>query len=195
VVHPSVPAKTLGDLVKLARDKPGQLNYSSGGVGTTTHLAAELLNSLMKIRTVHVPYKGTGQAMIGLIAGETDMLIMAAPVAASQVTAGKLRALAVLGDRRQPTLPDVPTSREAGIENFEVPIWYGMLFPAGTPRELVNRLNNEIVRAMNAPDMRDKLLANGIEPQTNTPEQFAEFIRSEALRYGKVIRAAGIKGD
>ena len=195
VVHPSVPAKTLGDLVKIARANPGKLNYSSGGVGTTTHLAAELLNSLMKIRTVHVPYKGSGQAMIGLMSGETDMLIMAAPIAAPQIAAGKIRALAILSEKRQANLPQVPTAREAGIQNFEVPIWYGMLAPAGTPRELINRLNSEIVKAMSAPDLRDKLLASGIEPQTNTPEQFAEFIRSEAVRFGKVIRDAGIKGD
>ncbi|MBC7781505.1 MAG: tripartite tricarboxylate transporter substrate binding protein [Proteobacteria bacterium] len=195
VVHPAVPARTMSDLVKMARANPGKLNYASGGVGTTTHLAAELLNSLMKTRTVHVPYKGSGQAMIGLIAGETDMLIMAAPIAAPQINAGKIRALAVLSDKRQPTLPDVPTSREAGIENFEVPIWYGMLAPAGTPRDAITRLNAEIVKAMNAPEMREKLTAAGIEPSTTTPERFAEFIRSEAVRYGKVIRDAGIKGE
>jgi tripartite-type tricarboxylate transporter receptor subunit TctC len=195
IVHPSVPAKTLGDLVKIARANPGKLNYSSGGTGTTTHLAAELLNSLMKIRTVHVPYKGSGQAMVGLMSGETDMLIMAAPIAAPHIKAGKIRALALLAEKRDVNLPDVPTSSEAGIQNFEVPIWYGILAPAGTPREVIGRLNAEIGKVMTAPDMRDKFLASGIEPQFTTPEKFGEFIRSENARYGKVIREAGIKAQ
>ncbi len=195
VVHPSVPAKTLQDWIRLARANPGKLNYASGGVGTTTHLAAELLNSTARVRTVHVPYKGSGQAMVGLIAGETDMLIMAAPIAAPQIAAGKLRALALLADRRVPNLPDVPTAREAGVENFEVPIWYGVLVPTGTSREIITRLNAELVKTMAAPEIREKLASAGIEPRTTTPEQFAEFIRSEAVRYGRVIKDAGIKGE
>ncbi|MEI6320713.1 MAG: tripartite tricarboxylate transporter substrate binding protein [Pseudomonadota bacterium] len=195
IVHPSVPAKNLGDLVKIARANPGRLNYSSGGVGTTGHLAAELLNSLMKIRTVHVPYKGSGQALVGLMSGETDMLIMAAAVAAPQVTAGKVKGIALLSEKRVPNLPNVPTAAESGVQGFEVPIWYGMLAPSGTTREIIGRLNAEIVKALASPDLRDKLAASGIESRTSTPEQFAEFIRSEAVRYGKVIRDAGIKGE
>ena len=195
IVHPSVPAKNLGDLVKIARANPGRLNYSSGGVGTTGHLAAELLNSLMKIRTVHVPYKGSGQALVGLMSGETDMLIMAAAVAAPQVTAGKVKGIALLSEKRVPNLPNIPTAAESGVQGFEVPIWYGMLAPSGTPRELIGRLNAEIVKALASPDLRDKLAASGIESRTSTPEQFGEFIRSEAVRYGKVIRDAGIKGE
>ncbi len=195
LVHPSVPAKTLKELVALARRNPGKLNFGSGGVGTTTHLAPELLMSLEKIRMVHVPYKGSGQALIGLIGGETDFLVMAAPAAAGQVQAGKVRALAVLSDQRAVTMPDVPTSREAGIEGFEVPIWYGILAPAGTPREIITRLNAELVKALSAPDLKEKLAGIGIEPKTDTPEQFAAFIKSETERYAKVIKAAGIKGE
>ena len=195
IVHPSVPAKNLGDLVKMARANPGRLNYSSGGVGTTGHLAAELLNSLMKIRTVHVPYKGSGQALVGLMSGETDMLIMAAAIAAPQIAGGKVKAIALLAEKRVANLPNVPTAAESGVAGFEVPIWYGMLAPSGTPRELIGRLNAELVKALASPDLRDKLVASGIESRTSTPEQFAEFIRSEAVRYGKVIRDAGIKGE
>lgn len=195
VVHPSVPARTLPELIKYARAHPGKLNYSSGGVGTTGHLAAELLNSLMKIRTVHVPYKGSAQAMVGLISGETDMLIMAAPVAGPQVKAGKLRGIATLSERRAPAAPGVPTAQESGVQGFEVPIWYGVLTPSGVPRDIIGRLNAEIVKAMATPDMREKLSSAGIEPQTMSPEQFGEFIRSEAVRYGRVIREAGIKGE
>lgn len=193
IVHPSVPARSLTDLVKIARASPGKLNFSSGGIGTTGHLAAELLNSLMKIRTVHVPYKGSGQAMIGLMSGQTDMLIMAVPIAAPHVKAGKIRALAVLSEARQAVLPDVPTAKQGGIDNFEVQIWYGILAPGGTPRELVARLNGEIGKVMNAPDMREKFAASGIDAKTSTPEQFADFIRSERARFATVIREANIK--
>jgi tripartite-type tricarboxylate transporter receptor subunit TctC len=195
ITHPSVPAKTLPDLIRIARASPGKLNYSSGGVGTTGHLAAELLNSMMKLKIVHVPYKGSGQALVGLMSGETDMLIMAAAVAAPQIQAGKVRGIALLADKRVANLPAVPTAAESGVPGFEVPIWYGILTPSGVPREIIGRLNAELVKALAAADLRDKLAAAGIEPITNTPEQFAEFIRSEAVRFGKVIREAGIKGD
>jgi tripartite-type tricarboxylate transporter receptor subunit TctC len=193
LVHPSVPAKNINDLIRIARAYPGKLNFSSGGIGTTGHLAAELLNSLMKIRVEHVPYKGSGQAMVGLMSGQTDMLIMAAPIATPHVQAGKIRALAMLSEKRHGPLPDVPTASESGVKNFEVPIWYGILTAAGTPQPLIGRLNQEIGRVMNDAAMREKFIASGIEPQSSTPEQFAAFIRSEGERYGKVIRAANIK--
>jgi tripartite-type tricarboxylate transporter receptor subunit TctC len=195
LVHPSVPAKSLKELIALARRSPGKLNYGSGGVGTTTHLAPELLKSLVKINLVHVPYKGSGQALIGLLGGETDLLIMAVPAASSQILAGKVRALAVLSARRSVVLPDTPTAQEAGLENFEVPIWYGILAPAATPREIIVRLNAELAKALAAPEMKERLGAAGIEPMTTTPEQFAAFIRSETVRYAKVIKDAGIKPE
>jgi tripartite-type tricarboxylate transporter receptor subunit TctC len=195
LVHPSVPAKTLKDLIQLARRSPGKFSFGSGGVGTTTHLAPELLQSLEKIKMVHVPYKGSGQALIGLISGDADLLIMAVPAAAGQIQAGKVRALAVLSAQRSPVIPDVPTSKEAGVDNFEVPIWYGMLAPAATPREIITRLNAELVKALATADLKERLATAGIEPVTGTPEQFAAFIKSETARYAAVIRDAGIKPE
>ncbi len=193
IVHPSVPAKTLGQLVDIARRNPGKLNFGSGGIGTTSHLAPSLLLSLAKVNMVHVPYKGTGLALAAMVGGEIDMLVMAVPAAAAQIQAGKVRALAVLADKRQPTLPDVPTAKEAGMDNYEVPIWYGVLTSASTPRDLVTRWNSEIGRALAAPDLRERLTTAGIEPRPMSPDQFAAFIKSEAVRYAQVIKDAGIK--
>ena len=193
IVHPSVPAKTLRQLIDIARRNPGKLNFGSGGIGTTSHLAPSLLLSLAKINMVHVPYKGTGLALGAMVGGEIDMLVMAVPAAAAQIQSGKVRALAVLADKRQPTLPGVPTSKEAGMDHYEVPIWYGILASAGTPRELVNRWNGEIAKALGAPDLRERLTTAGIEPRPMSPEQFSAFIKSEAVRNAQVIKDAGIK--
>jgi tripartite-type tricarboxylate transporter receptor subunit TctC len=195
LVHPSVPAKTLKDLIQIARRSPGKLNYGSGGVGTTTHLAPELLKSLTKINLVHVPYKGSGQALIGLIGGDVDLLIMAVPASAPQVHSGKVRALAVLSTHRAVALPDVPTTKEAGIDNLEVPIWYGILAAAATPRDIITRLNSELTKALNSADLKERLTGAGIEPMTSTPEQFGAFIRSENVRFARVIKDAGIKPE
>jgi tripartite-type tricarboxylate transporter receptor subunit TctC len=195
LVHPSVPAKTLKELIQVARRSPGKLNYGSGGVGTTTHLAPELLKSLAKINMVHVPYKGSGLALIGLIGGQVDVLIMAVPASVAQVQAGRARALAVLSTQRAAALPDVPTTKEAGVENLEVPIWYGILTAAATPRDIITRLNGELTKALTAPDLKERLAGAGIEPMTSTPEQFGNFIRSENARFAKVIKDAGIKPE
>ena len=195
LLHPSVPAKSLKELIQLARRSPGKLNFGSGGVGTTTHLAPELLKSLEKINLVHVPYKGSGQALVGLLGGEVDMLIMAVPAASSQILSGKVRALAVLSSQRSPVIPETPTAAEAGIVNFEVPIWYGILAPAATPRDIITRLNTELTKALTAPEMKERLGSAGIEPMTSTPEQFTAFIRSETVRYAKVVKDAGIKPE
>jgi tripartite-type tricarboxylate transporter receptor subunit TctC len=195
VVHPSVPAKTLKDLVQVARASPGKLNYGSGGVGTTTHLAPELLQSLTGVKLVHVPYKGSGLALVALVGGQIDMLVMAVPAAASQIQAGKVRPLAVLSERRATPLPQVPTAQEAGFPEFVIDIWYGILAPAGTPQPLVARLNSEIVKALVSADLKEKLLAAGVEPAPSSVEEFAAFIRSETARFAKVIRDAGIKAN
>ena len=195
VVHPSVPAKSLKELIGLARKNPGKLNYGSGGIGTTTHLAPELLKSLEKLDIVHVPYKGSGLALVALAGGQVDMLVVAAPAAVGQIQAGRVRPLAVLSPERLSSLPQVPTTKEQGFENFEISVWYGILAPAATPREIINRLNAELNKAMMAPDMKSKLAANGVDPLTGTPEQFGNFIRSEAARFAKVIKEAGIKAD
>ena len=195
LVHPSVPAKNLKDLVQIARASPGKLNYGSGGVGTTTHLAPELFMSMTKTKMVHVPYKGSGLALLGLISGQVDVLVMAVPAAAAQVEAGKARALAIVSEKRATPLPKVPTAKEAGFDNFVVDIWYGILAPAGTPQNIVSRLNTEINKALASPDLKDKLLAAGIQPTGGTSEQFASFIRSETVRFAKVIKDAGIKPE
>ncbi|MDP2238762.1 MAG: tripartite tricarboxylate transporter substrate binding protein [Burkholderiales bacterium] len=195
VVHPSVPAKSLKDLIALARKNPGKLNYGSGGIGTTTHLAPELLKSLEKLDIVHVPYKGSGLALIGLVGGQIDLLVVAAPAAVNQIQAGRVRALAVLSPERLTSLPDVPTTKEQGFENFEISVWYGMLAPAATPRDIINRLNAEINKAMTAPDMQGKLATSGVHPLTGSPEKFGNLIKSEAARFAKVIKEAGIKAD
>jgi tripartite-type tricarboxylate transporter receptor subunit TctC len=195
VVHPSVPAKTVNELVQLARKSPDKLNYGSGGIGTTTHLAPELLKNLEKLDIVHVPYKGSGLALIGLAGGQVDMEILAVPAALPQIQAGRVRALAVLAPQRSAQLPNVPTSKESGYENFEISVWYGILAPAATPREIINRLNAELNKVISAPDMKDKMAGNGVDPLGGTPEQFRDFIRSESVRFGKVIKEAGIKGE
>ena len=144
---------------------PASSRFGSGGVGTTTHLAPELLQSLTGIKMVHVPYKGSGQALVGMIGGEVDMLIMAAPAAASQIQAGRARAIAVLSAQRAVVIPDVPTAAEAGLQNFEVPIWYGILAPAATPREIIARLNGELIKALTSPDLKERLGAAGNRAQ------------------------------
>jgi tripartite-type tricarboxylate transporter receptor subunit TctC len=195
VVHPSVPAHNLKELVQIARKSPGRLNYGSGGVGTTTHLAPELLKSLEKLNIVHVPYKGSGVALGALAGGQIDMLVIAAPAAVQQINSGRVRALAVLMPERFADLPKVPTSKESGFPNFEISVWYGMLAPTGTPREIIARLNSELAKAVSAPDMKPKFASAGVEPLTSTPEEFGAFIRSEAARFARVIKDAGIKAD
>jgi tripartite-type tricarboxylate transporter receptor subunit TctC len=190
-----VPAKTLKEFVALARSRPGMLNFGSGGTGTTTHVGAELLKSVTKIDIVHIPYKGTGLALIGLMGGQIDMLVMAVAACAPQINAGRVRALAVLSEKRASVVPNVPTSREAGINNIEVPLWYGILAPAATPREIITRLNTEFTKALTSSDVREKFAGAGLEPATSTPEQFAAWIKSETVRYGKVIKDAGIKAE
>lgn len=193
LVHPSVPARSVKELIALARKYPGKLNFGSGGVGTTTHLAPERIMSLTHTKMVHVPFKGSGLALIGLMSGEIDVLIMAIPAAEAQVKAGKVRALAVLATQRSPTLPNVPSAKELGIENYIVPLWYGMLAPAGTPANLITRLNAEIVKVMKSPDVVKRLESVSIEPRSSTPEAFGKFIREQTPFYANIIKAAGIK--
>jgi tripartite-type tricarboxylate transporter receptor subunit TctC len=195
VVHPSVPAKNLKELVDIARKQPGKLSYGSGGIGTTTHLAPELLKSLEKIDILHVPYKGSGLALIGLASGQVDMEVVAAPVALGQVQSKRVRAIAVLSPERLADYPGVATTKEQGFANFEISVWYGILAPTGTPRDIINRLNAELVRAVTAPDMKPRFATAGVEPLTSTPEEFGRFIQSEATRFSKVIKEAGIRGE
>jgi tripartite-type tricarboxylate transporter receptor subunit TctC len=195
LVNPSVQAKTLKEFVALARANPGKLNYGSGGAGTTNHLANELLMSLEKINLVHVPYKGASVAVFSLISGEVDEVVVAVASSLTQIRAGKVRALAVLSERRAPTLPEVPTAKEAGVENFVMPIWFGMFAPAATPRDVRTRLNREVTKAMAAPDFRERLAAAGVEPWLGSPDELAALVKSETARYASIIKRAGLKPE
>jgi tripartite-type tricarboxylate transporter receptor subunit TctC len=195
VVRPALPVKNLKELVAYAKANPKKLNYGSGGTGNANHLVFELLKNLTQIDIVHVPYKGVNQAMIGLMGGEVDMVSIGPPAALPHIQAGKVRALAVLQKERVPTLPDVQTSREAGVENFEVVSWYGILAPAATPRDIVNRLNAEWLKIAAMPDTKAKMESAGVEPLSSTPEQFADFIKTETVRWSKVIKEANLSVD
>jgi tripartite-type tricarboxylate transporter receptor subunit TctC len=192
LVHPTVPAKTLKEFIALARAQPGKLNFGYGGAGTTNHLANELLKHLEKIDIVHVPYKGVTQAMTAMTAGEVDEVVMPVTTALPQVKAGRVRALAVLTEQRIPAMPDVPTGIEAGVKGFTMPLWYGMFAPAATPRPVVARLSKELVRALQSPDVKEKLAALGVEPWPGTSEQLAELLKTDIARYGTIARSAGL---
>jgi len=194
IVHPSLPVKSVKELVEYAKANPGKLNYGSTGIGSVTHLANELLKTLTQIDTVHVPYKSAGPALIGLLSGEVGTQVLTTTAAISQIQTGKVRALAVLSDRRAPSLPNVPTAKEAGIDNWEVTIWYGILAPAGTPRDIINQLNAEWIKIAAMPDTVEKMQnAGGAEPLSDTPEHFSEFIKTETDRWAKVIKGANLK--
>jgi len=195
IVRPSLPIKSLRELIEYAKANPGKLNFGSGGIGSTNQLSSELFKSFAKINMVHVPYKGSIQAMMALMGNEVDMVIIGVPPSLAHIQSGKVRALAVLSPERLPVLPDVPTSREAGIDNFEVTLWYGLLAPAGTPRDIIARLNAEWVKIAAMPDTIEKMRKAEYEPMSSTPEQFAEFIKTEIVRWGKVIKDANLSID
>jgi tripartite-type tricarboxylate transporter receptor subunit TctC len=194
-VHPSVPARTLRDLVQLARANPGKLAYGSGTVGSTSHLAGELLKSLSKADILLVPYKGATFALVGAMSGEVDVVIPAASAVEPYVKNNRMRVLAVLDSKRLTSMPDVPTSAEAGMPQLLIVNWYVLTAPAATPRAIIERLNAEVVKVMQAPETRTYLAGIGGEPISSTPEQAAAFLRSESERWARVIRAAGIKAE
>ena len=195
LVHPSVPARTLKELVALARANPGKLNFGSGGVGTSIHLAGEMLNSLTGVDIVHVPYKGGNDAMTALQGGQIEMMVNGIAPVIPHIRSGRLRGLAMLTAERVASLPEVPTARQAGVANYEASNWYGVLAPAGTPREVIARLHTEFRTVLGMAEVREKFAVAGIEPRSNTPEEFSAFIKSEAGRYGQVIRTAKIQAE
>jgi tripartite-type tricarboxylate transporter receptor subunit TctC len=195
LVHPSVPAKTLKEFIALARAKPGKLNYGSGGPGTTNHLANELLRSLEKIDMVHVPYKGATVATTALMGGEVDEVIVSVASVLPLIQAGRVRAIAVLSEKRVATLPNVPTSREAGFPNFQMSIWYGLFGPPGMPRDIVNRLHREAAKALEDPTLRKYMANAGMDPWLGGPDEMGALLRNETARYAKIIQSAGIKKD
>lgn len=192
VVHPSVPAKSLNEFVELARTHSGKLNFGSGGAGTTNHLANEMLQHIAKIKMVHIPFKGATLAVLSLISGEVDEVVVSVPSVMPYIKAGKVRPLAVLSSKRVPQLPNVPTGIEAGYKGLTISIWYGIFAPAGTPRNIVMRLNQEITKALNAPALKKRLVNLGIQPWPGSPEELASLVRSEKERFAALIKAAGI---
>ncbi len=195
VVHPSLPAKSIKELVALARAKPGQLNYASAGSGNATHLAGELFASKTHTKLVHVPYKGSGPALTDVVGGQVQLMFANLTAAIPQVKTGRIRALAVTGATRAAAAPELPTVIEAGVPGYSVISWFGVLVPAATPRELVMRLNADLARTMSAPDVRERLATDGAEPLTGTPEQFGTFLRAEIAQWTKVVKDAGIVAE
>jgi tripartite-type tricarboxylate transporter receptor subunit TctC len=194
ITQASMPA-TLQEFIAAAKAKPEALNFGSGGAGTSNHLAGELFNIVTGAKLVHIPYKGVNLAMQDVLAGNVHLVFIGIPAAAPHIKAGKLRALALVAPQRSPALPDVPTVAEAGLRDFEVTTWYGVLAPAGTPRPVISRLNAELVKIMHSPELKERLAATGTDPRTSTPEEFAAYIKSEIAKWGDVIRKAGVKAD
>jgi tripartite-type tricarboxylate transporter receptor subunit TctC len=195
VVQASLPASDIKGLIALAKSKPGQLTYGSGGLGNITHLAMAHFATMSGIDMVHVPYKGSAPSLVGLMGGEVQLLFTSVPAALPHVNANRVRALGVSIFQRSAAMPNVPTIAEAGLPGYYAASWYGLLRPAGTPRGVVGTLSKEIVAIMRVPDVRDKMLAQGFEPVGDTPEQFAKFIREEIARWEKVVKSAGIKPE
>lgn len=194
-VHPSVPVNSVKELIALAKARPGQLNYASSGVGAPPHLAGELLKTMANINIHHIPYKGVGQSISDLVGGQVDMMFTSPPNAIPHVRAGKLKALAVSTAKRSPLLPDVPTVSESGLKGFAIGTWFGLLAPAGTPRDIVERLNASIVRIMADAELRERLSSQGLDPVSSTPEQFAAHIKSELAKFARIVKTAGIKPE
>jgi tripartite-type tricarboxylate transporter receptor subunit TctC len=192
VVNPSLPVKSAKELIALARKRPGELNYGTGGLGTTPHMSGELLSTMAKLKLVHVPFKGEGPALIDVIAGHLPMMFSNITASIGFVQAGKLRVLAQTGLQRSPVVQHVPTMAEAGLPGFEMIGFFGVMAPAGTPREVVARLNGEIAKALSRPDVMEKFASQALDPGKMTADQYADFIKAEAVKFGKLIKAAGI---
>lgn len=195
VVHPSVPVRTVKEFAALARSRPGQLSYSSSGSGSAAHLAGELFAGLTGTKMVHVPYKGGGPSMIALVGGEVSVCFATMPSAVGYVRSDRLRGIAVTTDRRSPSMPELPTIAETGVKGYEAGSWYGLSAPAGTPKDIIARLHAETLKVMSQPDVKDRLFKAGFEVVTSTPEQFAAFTRDEIQKWGKLVKATGLKAD
>jgi tripartite-type tricarboxylate transporter receptor subunit TctC len=192
VVHPSLPVKTLKELIAFARARPGQLNYASAGTGTYPHMTYELFLSMAKVKMVHIPYKGTGPAMVDMIAGQVASMAATVITGMPHIRSGRLRPLGITSLKRSAVAPDIPTVSEAGLPGFESLQWYGLLAPANTPKDIVNRLNKEMVQILQLPDIRKRFAMDAVDTVGNTPEEFARHIRAELDKWEKVAREAGI---
>ncbi len=195
VVNPALPVNSVADLIKLAKDKPGQINFASSGSGTSIHLSGELFKTMAGVDITHIPYKGSSPALTDLIGGQVQIMFDNLPSALPQIKAGKLRAIAVTSSKRAPVLPDVPTISESGVPGFEASSWFGMLAPAGTPAPIVARINAEVNKWLQSAEAREKLLSQGAEAAGGSPQQFANHIRAESEKWAKVVKASGAKVD
>ena len=195
VVHPSVPAKSVKELVALAKSRPGQLNYASAGVGTAPHMSGELFNAMAGVRMAHIPYKGSPPAVTDLLAGEVALMFSPSSTVLPHVASGRLRALAVTTAARLASLPDLPTVAESGLKGYETITWFGFVAPAKTPQAIVARLNAEITKVLALPEVRQQFAVQGIETIGGTPEHFASYIRDDIAKWAKVIRLSGAKAD
>ena len=195
VVHPSLPVKNTKELIALAKARPGQLHYASPGSGSVQHLSGELFKLQAKVDMVHVPYKGSGQSIVDLIAGHVQLNFDAVPVVIGHARQGRLRALAVTSEKRSALLPDIPTVSEAGVPGFDMGTWWGLVAPAAVNKDVVAKLYAESIKVLKQPDVRDRLANVGAEPGGNTPEQFGAFIRSESVKYARIVKDANIKID
>ena len=195
VVHPSVPAKNVKELIALARTKPDAITYGSPGNGTTGHLATELIKTIGNVKMVHIPYKGAVPAFTGLVGGEVAVYMSSIQPAIPMLKAGRVRALGVTSSKRIPSLPQVPTIAETGLAGFEVTNWYGVMTPAGVPKDILTKLHGDLVKAMNQPDVQQRFAAEGGDATPNTPDQFTTFIRNEIAKWAKAVKASGAKVD
>jgi tripartite-type tricarboxylate transporter receptor subunit TctC len=195
VAHPSLPVKNLRDLIALAKREPGKLNYSSAGTGSSNHLAGALFDMLAGTQTVHIPYKGAGPALIDLLAGHVMLSFQTLPSAMNHVKASKLRVLAVTSAKRASSAPDVPTTAEAGLPGLEVSAWYSIVVNAATPRPIIDKLHEALVKVLQFPDARQRLAAEGADIVGNAPEEFAAFIRAETTKWARVVKVSGMRAD
>lgn len=194
-IHPSLPAKSVKELIALAKSRPGELTFSSGGSGTFEHLSGELLKQVAEINITHVPYKGSSASLTDLVSGQISMGFNSLPSVINYIKGQRLRPLANSDVKRSAVLPDVPTMAEAGFPGFEIVTWYGMVAPAGTPREVITRLNTEIARILDMPDTKERLASLGAQPMGGSPDQFDAYIKSESVKFGKIVRALNLQVD
>ncbi|HSC96939.1 MAG TPA: tripartite tricarboxylate transporter substrate binding protein [Burkholderiales bacterium] len=195
VVHPSVPVRSLKALIALAKARPGQLDFASSGSGSAPHLAGELFCSMAGIKLNHIPYKGGGPAVVALVSGEGAVGFTTTPSVIHHLKSGRLRGLAVTSANRSPFIPELPTVSEAGVAGYEAGAWYGMLVPTGTPKDAIARLNSDALKALKMPDVKARLDATGLAPIGSTPEEFGAHIRSEVEKWGRVVKATGMRVD
>ena len=192
-VNPSVPVKTVKELIALAKSKPGQLTFASSGSGTSIHLSAELFKTMAGVDMLHIPYKGSGPAVTDLVGGQVQLMFDNLPSSIGQIKAGKLRAIAVTTLKRSPALPDVPTIAESGLPGYDASSWFGMHAPAGTPRDIINKIHGVVSKSLHTPEMAERLAAQGAQAVGNTPEEFTEFLRAEIAKWAKVVKASGAR--